>query len=477
MPVFFPLKDISLRSILNNDNNYSQKIFLFYDKITEYYCKTEDYISAIQISYKFRDFDRIFQILEKSKGIFINKGNLYTIIKYFLETPMEVKCKYMYTTLNILYIIVLSGDYSLFDQFRNELFEYVVNSNMTINQKKKILGYMEFERVFYVYNNIDIMFNCYKKSLELLGENTFKKYDNMIDLISMTLPCFIYSFHNSIYNLDKIIYFVSDKIPIYYRLTNNNNLGLENILAAEWLYFKGKLVEARFMLQNALFTAEQYGKASVIISSLFLYTRISVLSGNYQKIVEYLQKMRNIANEYEYSIYSVAVDFCEAHIYGILGHNEFIKNWIINDIQFNNLKVNVTNCINYLITHTKCLINDHKYNEALLFIDFFVQEHKNINRIFMDIYAYMYRAIIFNAKGNHNLAIDNLKKSLELAIPDKIYMVFSENYSFLENLLSELYFDDKFYKDIDTIIDYGERFNWWIQRFEQENFYNNQSVV
>lgn len=478
MSVFFPLANISFDRLLDTENNDNIELLCFYDKLTQYYYNTKNYIAALQICYKYKNFDRLFSILENKNCSFITRTNFYLIEKYFLESPLNIKCKYIKTTLNILYIFLLCNNYLKFDEINNELFEYILNSNINFNEKQKIIGYMLFEYSFCIYNDIDIMFNYYQKSYELLGETAFRDYGNALDLLSTCVPSFVYAFHNKLGKLQSTVFYLSDHISNYYRLTNNHNFGIENIFASEWLYLQGKVVESKFLAQNALCSSEQYGKGAISISSYFILARISIILGEYTKISETLQHMRTIADEHDNTIYYSAVDFCEAHIYGILGHNEFIKEWISDsNTEHRYDKVNFTNITNYFITHIRCLINDKKYNTALSFMETFIKESKPIKHICIDIYYNMYCAIIFNMQGEHIKALEYLRISLELAVPDKLYMIFAENYTLLEDMLKELYFNDEFCNDITNIADYGERISWWIQRFEKEHFCENNIAI
>ena len=131
------------------------------------------------------------------------------------------------------------------------------------------------------------------------------------------------------------------------------------------------------------------------------------------------------------------LDMCEAYLYACLNIKEHIQPWIKNG-EFKNTRLLFPAMAFLNIVYGRVLLINGEYLKIIGSTESFIGIASVFPNLLGQIHTYIYLAAANNRIFRQNEALVALKQSLDIAMPDKVYMPFVENCDYILPLLEEL---------------------------------------
>jgi len=190
-------------------------------------------------------------------------------------------------------------------------------------------------------------------------------------------------------------------------------------------------------MHNAFQAANETPQSGIIICAVFLQIKLALMQGDFDRILKLLKQMREDINDNKLYLFMHTLDMCEAYIYASLNIKELIQPWIKNG-EFKNTRLLFPAMAFLNIVYGRVLLINGAYLKLIGSTEGFIGIASVFPNLLGQIYTYIYLAAANNRIFRQHDALIALKQSLDIAMPDKVYMPFVENCDYIKPLLEEL---------------------------------------
>lgn len=443
-----------LKSALDNKpRNFKQDI---YSNAASWYIKNEDYFMAMHYCFISEDFDTLLKVIEIDKANSINSEHKDIFIKYFEICPDKYKKGH---PLALLVYAMCMFTFNEAERFREVCTEF--NSNIESDEKldndikNQLLGEYMLLLSFTEYNDIGKMLEYLKKAGELL-----KGASELIDTRgawTFGSPSVLYMFYREGGMLEKEVKDMVEAMPYYCRLTNNHGEGAEYVMMAEWHFNKGNFEDSEIILHKALAAAKEQIQSGPYICAMFLMARLALIKGDSSGVLDILKKMREEINSNKLYLFMHTLDMCEAYIYSYLNQKSKIPIWILNgELESTRLLFPSIGFLN--IVYGRVLLINGEYLKLIGSSDNQLGIASVFPNMLSYIYTYIYLACAKRRIKRDMEAIGDLKRALDIAMPDSLFMPFVENCDYIVYLLEELKKEPLYNDGIELILKLYEEY-------------------
>lgn len=147
-----------------------------------------------------------------------------------------------------------------------------------------------------------------------------------------------------------------------------------------------------------------------------------------------------VKNSREYFLLHT-VDMCEGWLYAALGRSAEIPGWLVAGTggtgeTGGNTRLYAFARGYYYIIHGRALLLAGEYAKTLGLFEYLLEAGLFGKHLLFSVHAHIYTAAARQGLGRNGPAAEALRKALDLAVPDKVYMPFVENADLLEPLLA-----------------------------------------
>lgn len=282
-------------------------------------------------------------------------------------------------------------------------------------------------------------------------------------------PSVLYMFYRESGKLIGHIETMMEDIPLYSRLSNGNAAGGEYVMSAEYHFNTGCFENAEIVAHQAMYEAQSKNQVANIICVLFLKMRIALVQGDFPVALGHLESMRDeIVKEKEYLLIHT-VEICEGYLYALLGKGDKVPVWLaIGDISSYRLLFPIIPMIN--IVYGRTLLTNGEYLKLIGSSKHFI----GIASVFPNLLALIYTNIYIASANNRIFreadALNVMRRALEMALPDKVYMPFVENCDYIRPLLEKLYREGFRRDGIARILELSEPYQRALDQIKKEHF-------
>lgn len=434
-------------------------------RAAHWFLKTGDYRLAMHYFYLCNDFDKLYLAFEKEKATGKNiENNKELLIKYLVECPEEIKAKHHLAVLIMAFRLYFYNEIDLFRKTCGEFMRNIqTDESMNDDQRNHLLGEFEMLMSFTGYNDILKMADHHKKASRLLNEPSSFIRSNSIWTFGS--PSIIYMFYRETGKLEEHIQDVTEDMPRYSHLTNGNATGAEYIMKAEWHFNSGDFENAEIFLHQALYKARSNQQMANIICALFLESRIALIKGNFTM----LENMQGeITDTGEYLLIQTK-EICEGYLYSLLQQSDKIPKWLrTGDFSSNRLLFPIYSMLN--IVYGRVLLITGEHLKLIGSTESFLGVASVFPNLLGQVYIYIYLAAANNRIFRQKEALVALKQSLDIALPDKVYMPFVENCDYILPLLEELNRQGIYRREIAKILELYKPYKKAVGRIIKEYF-------
>lgn len=444
-----------------------------YQRAAQWFLKTGDYNLARHYFYLCKDFDSIYLAMEKEKYAAVNyEYKKDMLIKLFMECPCQVKEKHHFAMLALAFELFTQNETEIFQKVCEEFLENLhEDESITSKDKNRLLGEYELLMSFTVYNDIRKMSIHHLKACALLGEPSSLLPRNGIWTFGS--PSLIYLFYRESGKLEDALEAMFDAIPHYSRATDGNANGGEYCMKAELYFYRGDFENALITIHQAIHRAESQKQLSNIICALFFMMRVALMKGNFTHVRELLQKMREEIEAAKEYLLLHTVEICEGYIFSLLNQSNKIPKWLEKG-DYSSDRLLFPNYAMMNIVYGRALLIKGEYHKLIGSMESFISLASVFPNLLGQIHTYIYAAAANWRIFRQNEALEMLKKALDLAMADKLYIPFVENCDYIKPLLEELLSENSYCKAIEMILTLYEPYQRAIKSIQLEHFSDNR---
>ncbi len=443
-----------------------------YSRAAKWFVREGNYNLSQHYNYLNKDFESIYATIEaeryKSVNYAYKKEMLVTI---FRECPKAIKKKYPIAVLMISFELYTYNELEYFEQACGEFLEYLHETvDMDEEEKNHLLGEFELLMSFTVYNDIRKMSVHHEKACQLMKKNSFLLPREGIWTFGS--PSILYIFYRESGKFDETLEAIFEALPNYSHVTNGNANGGEYCIKAEGYLYRGDYENALITNYQAIHRAEACQQTTNMVCSLFLMMRLSLLSGDYARVLELQQQMqKEIELSKEYRLLYTA-ELCNSYVSSLLNETIQAPSWIEEgDYSSEHLLFPNVGMMN--IVYGRMLLNKGEHHKLVGSFEHFMEMASVFPNLLGQIYTYIYVAAANRKIFRQEEGLQLLRTALDLALPDRFYLPFVENYEYVSPLLTELSKESHYSEGIGKIIELAASYQKSLDQIKTRYFKDN----
>lgn len=435
-----------------------------YRKAGKWFVEQERYYIARKYFYMYKDYESILNTIAIDDTNSYTISNKLSIDKYMSECPEDIKAKHYYAMLNYgLRQLVNNELEAMFTTCETVRHNILNDVNLSQSDQNILLGELELLMSLTELNDLDKMYQRFKKSWELMGRKTkmfFAK--NNFSFGSPSIICMFYRYTTTLKStIDKL----AEVMPYYERLTNNHGAGAEEAALAEYEYQLGHLAKAEIHAHKGFIKSKE-NREDIVYCGLYNKFKIYIMGGHYEKAFHCISEMdefEDLHRDY-HGIY--ISEMTKGYIYSYLGIIDRIPKLFREDgIEQNRIMFPGKPFYNIILGRQMLL--EEAYIELIGTCEYFIGIAEVMPNLLGSIYSYLYLSSAYRRIYDDKLSKDYLTKALDLGLPDKLYMVYVENCEFIEPMLQELLDEGSYVEDLTYILDQYKVYNKHKTKFKE----------
>ena len=385
----------------------------------------DEYVAAMDCFYKAEDFDNLLRAFEKDRSYATLGQYKEKMIRYMTSCPPDIRARHHYAYIVYARLLFMVNEQALFGKTCAELIKEI-NEDVLLDEKERstLLGEFQLMISFSKFNSISGMGDHF-----LMANNLLSAPSTLLDSVSnwtMGAPSILYMFYRQSGTLDKEIEVMNWGLPYYQEVTGGSGLGAEKVFEAECCFMRGSFEQSEILLHKAIAEAEETEQWSVIMCAIFQQARIMLFRGNYRAADNLLKDMRETLKKKNRFTLLYSIDICLAYLHVILGQSVKAPQWIIDgDFEGSKMLFMVVPAVQ--LVQGRIMVEQKQYLKLIGMSELFSNTAGSFPYALCLIYLNIHLAAAYNGISRLDEARDCLKKALDIAIPDRVYMPFVEN--------------------------------------------------
>lgn len=356
------------------------------------------------------------------------------ILNLLERTPHEIKARYPGALVPLIFVLFFLGKQKELLRYTDELNEIIRESSFPEREKNALLGELELLLSFMEYNRIEEMSKRHRKSWELLGGPAA-----LIDAKSTWTfgsPSVLYMLWREEGELDRELAQMDECMPFYNRLTRGHGTGAELVMRAEAHLHRGETERAEMLCHRAVITAESQNQSSISLCGVFTLARLAILKGDRRMLEENRLALKNMLRYNMEDLCRNTYALADGYLSLLSGRQDQVEPWLAEGRIGSSRLVIMVQPFAYII-YGRLLIQKKEYLKLLGISEYILEISSVFPNLLPQVYLRIYRAQAFQGIKKQKEAISQLKEALKLALPDRIFLPFSENYEEIKRLLAD----------------------------------------
>lgn len=442
-----------------------------YEKAGQWFLKAGAYFTAMHYFYFQGDFEKLLCAMELDKASSFGTEQRELFIRYYQECPESVKRNHPIALLVFAMNLMHYNEMALFAKVCGEFAEILQCSSLDADSTDRLMGEFELLLSFTKYNDIKGMSEHHIRACALLKEPAV--FIDTKGSWTFGSPSVLYMFYRECGKLEQAVGEMKECMPYYYQLTNGHGTGAEYLMEAEWYFNKGDYENAEIGVHKALYRAEDAQQPNIIICSLFLKVRLSLMKGDYNDILNLFEKMQDLIKQKEYYVLMHTVDMCIGYVNSCMKQSANIPHWL-SEGDFNSSRLYFPARAFSNIIYGRVLLLKGEYLKLLGSAEQFLGIASVFPNFLSNIYTMIYIATCNEWIHRKNEALEALKQALSMAVPDQVYMPFVENCDFIKPMLQELLSQGLYSDHIAKILELYRPYQKALEQIAREHFTENK---
>ena len=402
-------------------------------------------VRANYLYYRAGDFERIFSMPHTSYDLadIEDRGTRQMIFDILDKTPRETKLRHIENMVPLAFILFFLGENEKLGETIGEIYELLGESSLSDKEKNALLGETELLLSFTEYNDIAAMSRRHRRACELLGGRA--SLINLRSTWTFGSPSVMLLYHKETGGLDEELRQMDECMPIYYRLTGGHGSGAEFAMRAEAEFMRGNLCAAETLAHRAIFSARSKNQPSVVRCGLFTLACIAVQRGDSAMLSDTIVSLSETADSDPEDMCRHTQKLILGCIYAFTHRIEKIADWLadgrFDESTFAPMTLPFANII-----YAKTLLERKEYSKLLALCRFAADTA--FPSVLPQIYFHIFACCAHSALADDIAAERELSAALSLALPDRIYMPFAQNFPEIRQVLKRTAADRGGYTEI-----------------------------
>ncbi len=397
----------------------------------DWFAREGEIASAAEAYYRAGDFEEALCVLESdmSRNLVTERASFF--VDLFRACPEEILDRHLPAAFKYAIAAYCSGEFALFGAQCGWLAKkcaIMPDSPETDAWR----GELEFLRSLAAYNDIKAMSSHHRRANALLGRPT--RLFGPDSPWTLGCPSVLFMFHRESGKLENELQLMKECLPHYYQLAANHGAGGEYLMEAEALYNAGDFENSAVICHKAEAMALRHSQLGNLFCALFLHLRLALVRGDFSAAKLLIEEMRGLIKKNRDYFLLYTADLCEGWLYAILGLNDKIPAWLRADFREDTRLYAFAKGFYYL-THGRALLLAGQYARTLGLFSYLLEADVFSKNLLFSIYARIYTAAALQGMGRGVQAAEALQGALEAALPDRLYMPFSENFDLIRSVL------------------------------------------
>ncbi len=392
-------------------------------------------IEAIDAFSKARDHEQVLDIMSGRHASALMNTAPFVIAKAFKRMDFETKISNPIGYLTFIYSYGVIIDIKKGTKMLQEAASYYRRME-DLPERDQVLGEIALIESVSAFNNIDKMFECYKRANRYFHGGTSRIFNSDI-IITFGVPLTLFLYHQRPGGMLHIIELVEKDFDIFNTIANGCGTGYEYLIRAEYEYITGNVEKAEMYVYKALYKARAREQHGIVLSASFLLLRIAISRGDVKQIDEILLQLMQEVENLDNPIMLCCYEFILAYVYSYSGKYDQIPKWLREgNVSAAKLMAPARDTSYVIIAKILCEKGDytkleemsHKMYELYL-------EKQNLIGVMLSL---MFESICtYHTSGLKDARVP-LEKALELAEPDDCIIQFAEHAHELLPILEDI---------------------------------------
>lgn len=407
-----------------------------YSRLGHLYIKSGEYIKAYYTFYKAKDWNGIFITIEKDKLKSLNAEHSQDLFKWVKECPEEIILKHPSAITSTMLKMFSFHNIPELKKMKMLLLKSLEQDKvLTQEEKNNLLGDAEVSESFLSYNNISAMSAYHRRANSLLSRTSLSVDPR--GAWTFSAPSVFMMYHRTAGGADKENEEMKECMPYYYQISDGHGNGAEHSFLADLCYERGQATEADISNRMAMAAAKRKNQFSIMINSRILSMRMAVLKGDTEEIKNCSEDCREwLLREKQYTLINT-LEISQGFIFSLLEHPESSPKWFLEG-RLSEALVMFPAMPMLHTYYNQLLLAKSEWTEVVARSEDCKGIYGVYNNVMCQIWLHIQLSAALEKLNKHNNALDELKHSLNMAVPDRIIMPFVESEVYIENLLKEL---------------------------------------
>lgn len=437
------LKEVLERKEVSHQKN-------LYKKAARWFMENGHYLSARNYYYECGDFDGILLALEEDKSNNYTALNKDLLKKYMAECPDKVKSRHHYALLIYAMHLFVHKELELFHETCSQLSVNIErDEGLDPGRRNRLLGEFELLLSFAEFNDLKKMSARHQKAWQLLNQPT-SIYDTGTNW-TFGSPSVLSLYYRESGRLEEHIRDLKEAMPHFSRLTKGDGSGAEYAMEAESCFNQGDFENAEISAQKALLKAQSAMDQNIAFSAQYFQILIAFMKGNLSRVMELMNKMHEDMASSKENNFIHTVEICEGCIYAYLDQKGKIPERLL-EVDLGKPRLKFPAYPFYNVMYGRMLLIKGEYLKLIGSAEHFISICSVFSNLLGYIYTYIYLAAAYRKIFREDEALSSVKKALDIAMPDRQYMLFVENCDYIKPLLEKIAAEGSYREDIAKIM-------------------------
>lgn len=419
-------------------------------KAARWFMEKGDFPSARRYYYLCGDFDGILLSLEAGRFNDYTVSNRELLKKYMAECPQQVKSRHHNAMLIYAMHLFVHKELELFHEACRQLSVNIQrDESLEPGMRNRLLGEFELLLGFAEFNDLKKMSARHQKAWKLLKQPT-SVYDTGINS-TFGSPSVLSLYYRESGRLQEHIQDIKEAMPHFNRLTKGQGSGAEYAMQAESLFNQGDFENAEIFAQKALLKAQLGMDENIAFSAQYFQILIAFMKGDLSRVMALMHKIHEDMTGSREENFIHTVEICEGCIYAYLDQKDKIPERLL-EVDSGNYRLRFPAYPFFNVMYGRMLLIKGEYLKLIGSAEHFISICSVFSNLLGYIYTYIYLAAAYRRIFREEEALSSLKRALDIAMPDRQYMLFAENGDYIDPLLEKIAAEGSYREDIAKIL-------------------------
>ena len=422
-----------------------------------------DLAAAARFYVMLGDLGSVFELPYDDSSLMrmLHEARTEMLEKMVVQGPYAAMGKHPEIVINIAFEFFLRGRLDLFERCISLLTEFSTTGQFyDETQKRRVLGETELMKIFPLFNDAEAMSEVHRNAWGILGEPI--RYLKFAGSGTFGISSVVCMYWRESGGLARTLSTISEGMECYARLYPGHGSGAVEAMESEMALLSGADEEAEELAALADYRAQKSGQDCLSFCALLVIARAAVLRGDVGKYRVVIERMKDLAfaSRDPYSL--ITEQLCIANLGALLDIDSMMPQWILSlktvreTVSAITMPFALIPCARIMLT--KNSLEFRALSEEL------ISECKAMHMLLPQVYLMIFQSVERAKAGDWSAAVCSIKKALNAAVPDRVFLPFAGIDEIVVELLMSVRQSYRDPKSIDEILTLVKRMDAGIKK-------------